>query len=336
MNVEGKYTMSATENELVSIIVPVYNVEQQLDRCVASLDGQSYADIEIILVDDGSTDGSPAICDAWKKKEPRVKVVHQRNGGLSAARNTGVAQARGAWICFVDSDDYVDREYVLRMVDAQRRSGADLVISNIQTEDAQGVHIDGGYGEDALQKPETLTPLECLSRGITDTVYVVAWNKLYKRALWENVRFPQGKIHEDEFVFHRIAGQCSRIEVIPDRLYHYVRRSGSIMDAGFSLSTLDRVEARLDRLEYYRGNGFGTLIGRTLDYVLLDWYRARALDLDERGTKRRLRELGRRLGRVAVRCRRYITMGQFVKCALYATAPVGILRVRSWERTGEA
>ena len=78
MNVEGKYAMSATENELVSIIVPVYNVEQQLDRCVASLDGQSYADIEIILVDDGSTDGSPAICDAWKKKEPRVKVVHQR------------------------------------------------------------------------------------------------------------------------------------------------------------------------------------------------------------------------------------------------------------------
>ena len=169
--------MAATENELVSIIVPVYNVEQQLDRCVASLDAQSHADIEIILVDDESTDGSPAICDAWKKKEPRVKVVHQHNGGLSAARNTGIAQSRGAWICFVDSDDYVERDYVSRMVDAQRRSGADLVISNIQTEDARGVHIDGGYGEGSLQEP-----------GIDVAGGVAAFAEIYGRILLSGIR----------------------------------------------------------------------------------------------------------------------------------------------------
>lgn len=235
----------------ISIIVPVYRVEAYLPACVESIRAQTYPDLEILLVDDGSPDGCPQLCDAYAAQDPRIRVVHKKNGGLSDARNAGLEAATGEYIGFVDSDDLIEAEMYQTLLDELQRSGADLVICKYD-------EIDSRTGNPLPRGSELKT--ECLSgeqaleklnaRYYGD--YVVAWNKLYSRKALRGIHFPVGKIHEDQFVAHRIFANCDTVACIDRPLYHYMKREASITNQALSAKRLDDVEALCCRCDFYK------------------------------------------------------------------------------------
>lgn len=181
--------------DLVSVIVPVYGVERYLDRCIRSVVNQSYRHLEIILVDDGSMDRCPAICDTWAGRDPRIRVIHKSNGGLSSARNAGLDVAGGEFIAFVDGDDYVDPEYVSTMIGAVQDVHADLAMCSVFHEDADGnaiaqmVPVHRREYAPVTDVRKTCPGMDCMrQRGDENGAdNVVAWNKLYRRSLWEDI-----------------------------------------------------------------------------------------------------------------------------------------------------
>lgn len=244
------------EKPLISVIVPVYKVEKELNRCVESIVGQTYKNFELILIDDGSPDSCPQMCDSWKSKDSRIKVMHTCNQGLSAARNTGIANAEGELIAFVDSDDYVDACFLEKLFDAMVNNNADIVCCGIKEEyELSGVSKD-------------VTPFDsdfCLSSkkmlrdaSLYEWQYVVAWNKLYRKEVWEGIRYPDGRYHEDEFVYHRLLFAADIVAFIHDPLYHYMQREGSIMKTPSFKRLVDivcAVDERIDALKRIEGCG---------------------------------------------------------------------------------
>ena len=183
----------------ISVIIPVYKVERYLDACVASVAGQTYADLEIILVDDGSPDNCPALCDAWAKKDARIKVIHQKNAGVSAARNVGIEQATGEFLAFADSDDIFEADVLSKAIKAQKKNDADIVIFNFLCTDAENRPLkDPDY---TIFKDETINVEQLWDRFFSlderCVYYALVWNKLYKASLFQSLRFQQGKRHED-------------------------------------------------------------------------------------------------------------------------------------------
>lgn len=234
---------------LISVIVPVYNTEKYLHKCIDSIIHQSYRNLEIIIVDDGSTDSSPAICDEYKGLDKRVIVIHKKNGGLSSARNAGIDEAHGEYLSFIDSDDYIDQRMLEELYKAVSKIDADISICNYQN-----VYEDDYDGKRYVNpKIEgcSLTPFEAIDKScnLKQVHLIVAWNKLYKRSLFRNIRYAEGYIHEDEIIIHRLYGECEKIAVIPDRLYFYLHRNGSIMSGGFNI--LDMVKIMSDRVIFY-------------------------------------------------------------------------------------
>ncbi len=237
--------------EKISVIVPVYKVEKYLKKCVDSLLSQTYSPLEVILVDDGSPDACPALCDAYAAKDDRVRVVHKENGGLSDARNAGLEIATGDYIAFVDSDDAVLPDMFERLYTALKEQDADMSICNFRRVGEDGV---------ALQKDEilpvldeTLTGEQAIEKLFAPRgeYYVVAVNRLYKRTVLDGLRFPKGRIHEDEFLAHHVLARCSRIACISLAGYLYLQREGSIMGEQFSLRRLDAGLAMLDRYDFF-------------------------------------------------------------------------------------
>lgn len=241
---------------LISVIVPVYNVEKYITRCVESIACQTYSNLEIILVDDGSPDGSGKICDDFAERDSRIKVIHKSNGGLSSARNAGIDASTGQLIAFVDGDDYVSRKMYETLYNALAENGADMSICNCEFVDEDGKTIDGKNSEiksEVLDKAQALERLNPLLYPYWK--YVTAWNKLYKRELFGEIRYPDGKIHEDEFIIHRIIDRCSCVAVTEEPLYKYVQRGGSIMSDKPGDKHVDAVYAFLDRAEYFSAAG---------------------------------------------------------------------------------
>ena len=181
------------EKPLLSIIVPVYKVENYLQKCIDSILAQTFTDFELILVDDGSPDGCPALCDAAAAKDARVRVIHQKNGGLSAARNAGLDVARGAWIGFVDSDDYIAPEMYEKLYRAVQSTGADLALCDYAKVDEAGVP---GVQTHVPVPQKSLTGRELLQKAYWTTAQI-AWNKLYRRTIFAQLRYPVGKLNED-------------------------------------------------------------------------------------------------------------------------------------------
>ena len=224
---------------LLSIIVPVYKVENYLPKCIDSILAQTFTDFELILVDDGSPDDCPALCDATAEKDARVRVIHQKNGGLSAARNAGLDAARGAWIGFVDSDDYIEPEMYEVLYQAVQSTGADLALCDYAEVDEAGtprpqmhVSLSGG----------ALTGQELLKRA-AGLMVQLAWNKLYRRAVFAQLRYPEGKLNEDLFLIPEVCLQIKKAVVVPKALYCYVQRGGSIMSGNKTLRHFDAAEA---------------------------------------------------------------------------------------------
>ena len=231
---------------LISVIVPVYKVEAYLDRCVQSIVDQTYQNLEIILVDDGSPDNCPAMCDAWAAKDSRIKVIHKENGGLSDARNVGMAVAAGEYISFLDSDDWVDIHFLQVLYDLIVRTNADIAECRFVTT----------FGESSLptfsEEITVCTPEEALVRHIQMTMFKqVVWNKLYRKNII-NVQFEKGKCHEDEFWTYQIIANCKRLAHIEKALYFYFQRADSIMGAAYSIKRLDVIEAKVNRNDFLK------------------------------------------------------------------------------------
>ena len=218
---------------LVSIVVPVYKVERFLDECVSSILSQTYRNIEVILVDDGSPDGCGAICDGWAARDDRVRVVHQENAGLSAARNSGVDVARGNWVMFVDSDDYVGSDFCRRPLELALEHDADLVVFGFQRIDEDGSALPS-CPTDILGVQGLLDPDEALVALASRKLNDYAWNKLYRRELVEQVRFFSRDRFEDQTTSYRFMECAHRIFVTGESLCFYRQRNASLSHAGGS------------------------------------------------------------------------------------------------------
>lgn len=233
--------------ELISVIVPVYKVEPYLDKCVQSIVDQTFQNLEIILVDDGSPDNCPAMCDAWAAKDDRIKVIHKENGGLSDARNAGLAVATGDYIAFVDSDDWIDIHYLYHLYRAIQETGAGIAACDIRTVGESDAPVPAAPMEAPIR---VCTPEEAIGDILRGEGFrAVAWNKLYRRDYLAGERYPEGKHHEDEFFTYRILAKAETLAYVDLPLYCYLQRSGSIMHT-LTLKRLDALDAYLERLAF--------------------------------------------------------------------------------------
>ena len=204
-------------------------------------------------MDDGSRDRSGMICDSFT--DERIKVIHKVNNGLSAARNTGLSAATGDYIMFLDGDDYIDENMCLSLYDSLVKNSADMSVCNINNIYENGDPVDDFNNASpitgmVMSKEDYYNGL--LKAG--NWYYIVMWNKLFKKELFSDIRFPEGRIHEDEFLIHRIAYRCNRISTVTERLYNYVQRRGSITNKKYSPKRLDVMDALFDRERFYIEN----------------------------------------------------------------------------------
>ncbi len=267
--------------ELISVVIPVYNVEKYIDKCVDSIINQTYKNLEIILVDDGSTDRSGQKCDEWAKIDSRIKVLHKQNGGLSDARNYGIKEANGVYIGFVDSDDYVDLEMY------------DILLSNLKKFDADisvcsRVIVPENSNQQGIKLNE---PLCFSSRDMIKDLFVsnkytlhAAWDKLYKRELFLNIEFPVGRLFEDAAIMYKVFESASKIVTTKAQLYYYVQRYGSISNCDYnSKKVMHQFENRMNAIEYYKSNDnelMNCAIVWNLRFVISLWYEAYENDVN--------------------------------------------------------
>lgn len=216
---------------IVSVIIPVYNVAAYLTDSLDSVIHQSYENIEIIIIDDGSTDESGRICDEYAKADNRIRVVHQENMGLSAARNAGLDMVTGDAIVFLDSDDNYHRDYVRLMTEAMINEGADLVLCKYSLHRSTGrMRQTGREKTYPSSKSQTYNRVHALQALADGTIDHVAWNKLYRKNLWESIRYPIGQVYEDLYTTFQVINLCNKLCVLDKPLYLKRKREGSITE----------------------------------------------------------------------------------------------------------
>ena len=235
------------ENPVISVIIPIYNAIQYLDECVESVVKQTYSKLQIILVDDGSTDGSSKLCDEWKEKDTRIHVIHKKNGGGAQARNVGIEHAIGDLIAFVDSDDRIHVEMYKTLYEIMQEYEADIAECGYATNIQELANNYISY-KDSLQIYNTEQAME---KNIEDTVLrQLVWNKLYTRECVGDIRFVEGKFIDDEFWTYRVIGNAKKAVVSNISLYYYRQQEGSAMHQKYSLKWLESVEAKVCRQEF--------------------------------------------------------------------------------------
>lgn len=236
-------------NPLISVIVPVYNVEKYLERCLNSIVNQSYENLEIILVDDGSTDNSGIICDKWAEKDDRVVVIHKKNGGLSDARNWGMKEAHGAFIGFVDSDDWIAKDMYEKLINAIERDGSDIAACGVQMvwEDSEKTEMLTHNRSCVLSNQEAQEKL------IEESLVLhPVWYKVYKREVIADISFERNRYHEDVFWTYKVLGNTNTLSIIEDVGYYYWQRKGSIMGSNYSEKRLDGIDALCEWQDYLK------------------------------------------------------------------------------------
>ena len=238
-------------NGLISVIVPIYNVEQYLSRCIDSIINQTYSNIELILVDDGSPDNCGQICDLYAKKDNRIKVVHKKNGGRSDARNAGLSVATGDLIMYIDSDDWIDSTMFEDMYNCMIEHDSDIVSTGVKWVEEDGTILRIDQVSDTF----TFDNVEALGQLIDDNfIKQHVWNKLYKTDMINNILFEKGKYHEDIFWSYQVVGASKKVSVMKGAYYNYVQRAGSIMGESYSYKRLDALDAMKQRCEYMQKN----------------------------------------------------------------------------------
>ncbi len=247
-------------DKLVSVIVPIYNVAEYLDKCVETIIGQTYKNIEIILVDDGSTDACPTMCDSYAERDSRIKVIHKRNGGLSDARNAGIEIASGEYFAFIDSDDYVAADFIETLLTVCEENSCKIAQCK-----SMSVTDDSGKGGNEKYSMELIAGCDMIRRIYEDPTAdtIVIWSKLYRRELFDNIRFPFGKLHEDEFTDYKLFDLCEKVAVLDKTMYFYRVNPDSIVRRSYSLKRMSIFEALEERREYLAGRGYTELAALT-------------------------------------------------------------------------
>lgn len=241
-------------NPEISIIVPVYNVETYIHRCIRSILSQTFEKFELILVDDGSKDNSSQICDEFAEKDSRVKVIHKENGGLSSARNAGIDIAKGTYLGFVDSDDYINKNMYEILYKSIITNSSDITVCDFIRVNENEKYKEDDSLNDAIVE-SNYTNIEVLNEIYCDNgiQFITAWNKLYNRKLFNRLRYVEGRIHEDQFMAHKILFLCKKVTYIKKPLYYYIQTSNSIMRSKFNIKRLDGVYSLKDRVDFFRG-----------------------------------------------------------------------------------
>ena len=240
------------DDALVSIIVPVYNIEEYLDDCITSIVNQSYQSIEIILVDDGSTDSSGNICDIWKSKDNRISVLHKYNEGLSAARNTGISLSKGKYLAFVDGDDVIHPDFVLDLCSVLKKYNSKISVCNVKYcyNDEDYVFLDKSPINTEVLSGNKLWDRFLEGDRIADLN--ISCNKLYDRELFDSIRFPVGRFHEDDATTYKLLYNCQRIAIVHKNLYFYRQRTGSIVYSAITLRRcIDIIDSVKGRVEFF-------------------------------------------------------------------------------------
>lgn len=216
------------KEELISVIVPVYNVEQYLDRCIRSIVDSHYKNLQIILVNDGSSDGCPKLCDKWGKIDKRVEVIHKSNGGLSSARNAGLRHARGQYVSFVDSDDYIHPKIFQYLIENIQEDNSEVAVCGVEE-----FYENGEYRRfRSVGKKILLNEKEIIEQIFTGNLMIAVMNRLYHKDILNNVKFVEGKLYEDVLFDTDIflkRGIEFKVSVLPNTGYYYLRRDDSIM-----------------------------------------------------------------------------------------------------------
>lgn len=231
--------------ELISIVVPVYNVEKYVRRCLDSIINQSYKELEIILVDDGSTDNSSVICDEYKEKDNRIKVIHKKNGGLSEARNVGIDIANGKYIAFIDSDDYISNDYFEYLYKLLIYNEADIAVCDYQ------LFSNKLKNKKQKERIETFSSLGILEKMLYGNHNLISsWCKLYKKKLFDNIRYPKGQCYEDVNTTFLLYEKCQNVVVSNLKKYFYLVRKDSITNQAFSKKNFDIIKSNDEMIEY--------------------------------------------------------------------------------------
>ena len=233
----------------ISIIVPVYNVEKYLEECIDSIISQSYKDFELLLIDDGSTDNSLSICKKYEMIDRRISVIHQDNQGLSGARNTGLDHYTGSYVTFIDSDDKIHPDYLAALMKNIEENKADIVICGFKK-------LTKTVSETSLSEcMEVIDGITACKRLYLENdpqkIAVSVWAKLYSSHLFEDIRFPLRKIHEDEFITYKLFYKAKRIIVTKNKLYFYRLNTNGISHSGFSLKRYDDIEGLDEAIAFY-------------------------------------------------------------------------------------
>lgn len=229
---------------LISVIVPVYNVEKYLKKCLDSIINQSYKNIEIILVDDGSNDTSGKICDEYEKKDERIKVIHKKNGGLSDARNVGIEESKGEYICFIDSDDYIEPN----MIEDLYKACIDYNVKIASCDKIRELENGKKVFEKKYESSRMITKKEAYSNMLLFDPAVC--DKMFERSLFDEVKFPKGKLYEDILTTNKLIEQCDNLYHIAKPYYHYIQRNNSIVHQKFSIKKLDYIRNAKKLYEY--------------------------------------------------------------------------------------
>lgn len=252
---------------LVSVIVPIYNVQKYIEKCVQSIQAQTYRELDIILVDDGSPDRCSEICDSYAKADCRIQVIHKQNGGLSDARNAGIAQAKGEYLLFVDGDDYIGEDLVEKTTLCAQKTRADIVVFDIaELEEDTGrvdwvsMNLERDKVLSVKNNPQLLLTTPC------------AWNKLYRKSFWEaqKLYFPVGRNYEDLSTIPKLLLKSSRVVCLDSKpLYYYILREGSIMRSyDFGKSFQQRKAALEDIINYFKEQGQFAYFQKELEYLV--------------------------------------------------------------------
>lgn len=235
------------QRALISVIVPVYKVEKYIHKCIESIINQTYDNLEIILIDDGSPDNCPKICDEYALRDNRIKVIHQENKGLSSARNKGIELAKGEYIGFVDSDDFVEPSMFQDLYNAIVKNNADISICNfyvINNKSKEKI-IKNGLKNKQYYKIEALREIL-----LDNEIQSYAWNKLYKRELFKNVKYPVGKKYEDIGTTFYLFEKSNRIQYIGKPEYNYLNREDSIVFNYNEQTIIDYIDIIIERYKY--------------------------------------------------------------------------------------
>lgn len=238
------------EKALISIIIPVYKVEKYLEKCIQSVINQTYENLQIILVDDGSPDNCGKICDEYAERDQRIEVIHKSNGGLSDARNKGLEIAKGEYIGFVDSDDYIEADMYEVLYNLLKQYNADVSICNFYTVSQGKISIknaDNGINE--------YNRIEILKEILLDkNIQSYAWNKLYKKELFDEIKYPIGKKYEDIGTTFYLLEKCNKVVVTGKSEYYYINRQDSIVNNVTESTITDYIELIMQRYDYIEEN----------------------------------------------------------------------------------